>query len=422
MKRLVIFTTFLAIFPIMSNASAVFFPLGDISGSEFFSIATGVSDNGRVVTGWSRSQAGTSPYPGYEAFRWTETTGIQGLGFLPSSEQRSHANEISGDGSTIVGYSGTPGSEATQWTESYSIVGLGDIAGGSFGSEAFSVSGDGSVIVGRGFSDHGEEALIWYKDGTINGLGDLPDGIFQSRAQGISRDGTVVVGWGTTDIGRRAFRWTDQNGMEDLGNIDSSMSGSFANDVSDDGRIVVGQGRTARGIEAFLWQEGIGMVGLGDLSGGNFLSSAMAVTADGTTIVGTSYTDRGEEAFIWDRFNEMRLLQDVLIHDYGLDLNNWILQSALDISGNGNAIVGFGINPDGNTEAWLVSLSISQIPEPSTIVLFLSGYFFLSFSKRRSKSHFIPLRQVRKNKNLLNIISPDIHSTRHCRMAFLDSL
>ena len=60
----------------------------------------------------------------------------------------------------------------------------------------------------------------------------------------------------------------------------------------------------------------------------------------------------------------MRLLQDVLENDYGLDLTGWTLYEAFDITPNGQTILGRGLNPDGVLEAYLVS-----IPEPATLLL-----------------------------------------------------
>lgn len=40
----------------------------------------------------------------------------------------------------------------------------------------------------------------------------------------------------------------------------------------------------------------------------------------------------------------------------GLDLNGWTLQVLTDITADGRAIVGYGVNPGGKTEAFLVRL------------------------------------------------------------------
>ena len=74
----------------------------------------------------------------------------------------------------------------------------------------------------------------------------------------------------------------------------------------------------------------------------------------GTSILGKRA--QWSEAFIWDKEKGMRSLKSVLENDYNLDLAGWKLQGANDVSDDGLTIVGNGINPDGNFEAWMVQL------------------------------------------------------------------
>jgi hypothetical protein len=48
----------------------------------------------------------------------------------------------------------------------------------------------------------------------------------------------------------------------------------------------------------------------------------------------------------------MRMLQDVLVDEYGLDLTGWQLTDANAISADGNTIVGTGMAPGRHVEAW----------------------------------------------------------------------
>ena len=64
----------------------------------------------------------------------------------------------------------------------------------------------------------------------------------------------------------------------------------------------------------------------------------------------------GRRAFIWDEENGMQILQEILENQYGLDLTGWTLVVAHAISADGNTIVGEGINPAGDDEAWVVHL------------------------------------------------------------------
>jgi len=117
-----------------------------------------------------------------------------GLGDLPGGSFSSIARDASADGNVVVGYgTSDSGSEAFRWTSSVGMVGLGDLPG-SFSSFANGVSADGNVVVGYGTSDSGSEAFRWTSDGGMVGLGDLPGGSFVSSANGVSADGNVVVG------------------------------------------------------------------------------------------------------------------------------------------------------------------------------------------------------------------------------------
>ncbi len=119
------------------------------------------------------------------------------------------------------------------------------------------------------------------------------------------------------------------------------------------------------------------MVGLGDLTGGEYCSEAYGVLADGSVVVGMSKSALGNEAFIWDQTNGMRSLQDVLVNDYGLDLTGWTLTSAWGVSANGLSFVGYGTNPDGDTEAWIATVPIVPVPGAltlSSIGLGLAGW------------------------------------------------
>ena len=220
------------------------------------------------------------------------------------------------------------------------------------------------------------------------GLGTLP-GHYESRAESVSADGSVVVGSSGSSSVDEAFRWTAEGGMVGLGRLGDDPDSS-AEDVSADGSVVVGySGNRFRSrqypfvwdpadedYEAFVWTEADGMVGLGHLPGHDW-SKAYAVSADGSIVVGASYpAHRSAEAFIWDAEHGMRNLRDLLISEYQLELPDWALGHPSDISADGTVIVG-----NGEYGAWMV-----VIPEPSTIVLALTGLVGLlayTWRKRR---------------------------------------
>jgi probable HAF family extracellular repeat protein len=362
--------------------AASFRGLGFLSNSSdiySYSYADGVSADGSVIIGVGSSVNGREP------FRWTESGGMVGL---PGN----YANDVSGDGSVIVGTS-INGYEAFRWTES------GDMVLPPFylyhSTVASGVSGDGSVIVGYGqsFDDYTNidvyEAFRWTESGGMVGLGDLRGGRFYSVASDVSGDGSVIVGTSinVNGYGYEAFRWTESGGMVGLGDLPGGGFYSDNSRVSGDGSVIVGYSESVNGYEAFRWTESGGMVGLGDLPGGRFYSIAQGVSGNGSVIVGYSEIVNGYEAFSWTQETGMVSLKETLIGK-GLDVSGWTLNSAT-ISADGFTIVGSGINPSGQSEAWVANLSPEPIPEPLTIlgsiaaIAFAAG-FERKFSKNKS--------------------------------------
>lgn len=100
-------------------------------GKTAYSLATGVSDDGQVVigdTGTDTKQSVTS-----QAFRWTATQGMQGLGFIDArSKMRwSTAMALNHDASVVVGSSRNAQGrgEAFRWTAATGVQGLGMLRG-----------------------------------------------------------------------------------------------------------------------------------------------------------------------------------------------------------------------------------------------------------------------------------------------------
>jgi len=362
--RSVLFWLGLAVFAFIATASHVaaeseygFISLGDLSGGSFESSANSVSANGLVIVGYGTSSNGK------QAFRWTSGSGMVSLGDLAGGNFESSANGVSANGSVIVGY-GTSGNgrEAFRWTSGSGLVNLGDLVGGSFESSANGVSADGSVIVGYGTSSNGREAFGWTPSGKMVGLGDFPGGSFNSVANSASADGSIVVGYGASSSGREALRGT-LSGITRLGDLAGGSFNSVANSASADGSVVVGYGTSSNGREAFRWTPSSRMVGLGDLPGGSFSSVANAVSADGSVVVGSGSSSNGREAFIWTQANGMENLKDKLAARE-VNMTGWILSEATGVSSDGNTIVGYGTNPNGDREAWAVFASPKIITHP----------------------------------------------------------
>ncbi|MFM9996914.1 MAG: PEP-CTERM sorting domain-containing protein [Phycisphaerales bacterium] len=220
--------------------------LGDLPGGPFASYGYGISADGSTIVGLSLSGAQTQ-----ESFMWREATGMVGLGFLPVAAggvQFSQATAASADGAVIVGQSRTAVSinanEAFRWTESSGLVGLGDLPGGGFDSIAFGVSADGSVIVGRASVDQlppcgifgcgsAGRAFIW---DAVNGMRDLEavlsaagattEGWDLQEARAVSADGRTIAGTGRNPTG--AFEgWVAYFPPEPVCYADCNVSGTL---------------------------------------------------------------------------------------------------------------------------------------------------------------------------------------------------
>jgi uncharacterized membrane protein len=195
-------------------------------------------------------------------------------------------------------------------------------------------------------------------------------GYIGGAAEGVSADGSMVVGkvqWYSQTL---AATWN--NGAFSLLSGLSSSHDSVARGVSHDGTVIVGDSGFSGGTEAVFWRNGL-IHRLGDLEGGGFYSVALASSLDGSVIGGRGETDLGHEAFLWTEGMGVRNLRQMLIDGGVQNLDGWRLEQVEGISANGNILVGWGYNPRGASEGWLVNLSpTAVVPEPSTLVAFAS--------------------------------------------------
>jgi uncharacterized membrane protein len=341
------------------GASGSFRGLGDWGAPLFFTDANSVSADGSAVAG-----NGWNPATGMQPVRWTAAGGIQSLGLLPGGDSSCWANAISADGNWVAGAGTLPGGyNAWRWSLGTGIAALGDLPGGSVYSEAFDIANGGSTVVGYGQTDLGMQAFRWTPSGGMQPMPPLPSGGNPSEACAVTPDGSVIVG------GNPA--WRQYGGvMEELKDAGGQTFGDNVNAVSSDGNILAGSVYTAEGTYAFLWTPAGKLEALGDLPGGLVYSEALAVSGDGSVVVGYGTNGADElEAFIWDRPHGLRSLKDALVNEYGLaNLAGWTLAKAEDITPDGLTIVGYGVDPSGQQEAWM-----ARLPEPTTLAFVAIG-------------------------------------------------
>lgn len=392
-SSVVLLPAFLAAMAEQPALAVSFAGLGDLPGGAFSSDAAGISADGKVVVGSSMSESGQT------AFMWTASSGMVGLGVLGADsggKLRSYANAVSADGSVVAGgttsSASVSGTEAFVWSQATGMIGLGMLPGGST-SNATAITADGSAVIGYGSANgYTLESGIWRAGSGWTELGDLAGGQAYSYAWDASANGSVVVGIGNSG-NLEAFRWTETGGMAGLG-TPASATRSEAFGVSSDGGIVVGDFGTSTGKQAAYWTADEGWVGLGSLGHAN--SFATDVTDDGTMIVGTAMTyDVSTDTLdsiglIWDSVNGTKNANEVLTDVYGLDLAGWLITAVTGVTADGSFLVGRGINPDGNQEAWIADLRTTPVPAPAAVWLFgtaLPG--LLVFGKCRKDSRGI---------------------------------
>ncbi len=331
------------------NDSPTFLGLGCLPGNFTpESHAWGVSADGKIVVGSSSSKNGNE-----EAFRWTKADGMQALGGLRDDKKdkqfgmpraiNSRAVAVSDDGAVMVGYSEPGSTRATIWTKNGEIQDLGALPNTFLknpASSAYGASGNGSTIVGESSVDGGDEAFRWTKADGMTGIGRLPGGDQmaggpRSMALAISSDGNTIVGFSSSKLGQEGFRWTKNS----------------------DGSVVVGY-FDAGNMQAFRWSQADGMKSLENLKGAKSCT-ASAISRDGSTIVGGGYAGSSPEALRWTEKKGVESIRQLLI-DHGVDMSGWQLYTATGVSADGTVIVGYGMNPKKNWEAWRADLSDRQ--------------------------------------------------------------
>lgn len=200
----------------------------------------------------------------------------------------------------------------TAFAVDYSIIDLGTLGG--TGSYAWSINDSGQVVGGAWTSDAEDHAFL-YSGGVMNDLGTL--GGTHSSAYSINDSGEVVgVSDITGDVGVHAFLYGD-GVMNDLGTLGGTKSWAFG--INNSGQ-VVGTTLTTGNVEyhAFLYSDGV-----------------------------------------------MNDLNDLLPTSSG-----WALSYARGINNNGQ-IVGYGYNPNGQFNAFLLTPTV--VPEPISSILFVTG-------------------------------------------------
>jgi len=345
----------LAVASPVAAAGGSFTGLGFLNPSFPSSTNPYVDADGTVVAGTSNYADGLN-----EAFIWTSSGGIVGLGFANRTHE-SAAGGISANGQVVDGTAqGTEQGDITfvafRWTAKAGLEAFNDqkAATGAFG-----LNRNGSIMAGN----EGEEALRWTKgDVHVQHLGFLGvpnSGSPISLETGMDATGDYIIGSSSTSTAGQSEAFVWNGGMSGLG-FPSGDNASFALGIGSDSKTIVGFGYVTNTNEttAFYWTTLGGMQVLSAPAGLPY-AVASAVSNNGSVIVGcataSTQPNIGDEAVMWNSHHVPKTVASIAAMD-GISIAGWTLSCATSVSAGGKTIVGNGIDPDGHNQAWLLQL------------------------------------------------------------------
>lgn len=277
------------------------------------------------------------------------------------------------------------------------FVMIPDFGGGASDMAAKDVSVDGAIMVGYGNNRRGP--LAFRADMTdpllpvVKTL-TITDSVYTAQtlkwtvAEAVSADGMIIAGYGGTKTGNRAWVTQVLDASTDpitllsvvLPNI---AGGKFAEAyaMTPDGAIIAGRCDSSKGPQACIWfyddtTAAWAVKALGGLSKKKYDAVATSVAYRPGSVVGelivvgkSQSILYPEEAFVWtgnpvledDEIGYLYDLEYILtktgVAELSLMGSEWILNEATGVSfgADGTRIVGWGTNPEGGIEAWLVT-------------------------------------------------------------------
>lgn len=327
--------------------------IGDLPESAVQSRVLAVADRA-VAAGGSGTSAN-----GVDAMFWNVVDEMTGMRFnaVPSSPTSS-VRGMSANGLFAAGGNGVTGRAFRLNTSSRTVSDLQNLSGQP-AAEATAIDAEGIYATGwSGTTDKStQRAVRWSGVNLSDEITPLAGG---SRAEGlgISGNGSVITGWSDHAGGaQQGFRWSDSDGVTHPLGFLPGGSTSAGTAVSADGTTIVGLAQNAGGQSAFRWTQAGGMQDLGDFPGGAYDAGAHAVSGDGSVVVGHGSNAGGQKALVWDTNHGRRELQSVLASEYAVQFPGWTLTSANAISPDAGTIGGEGIDPLGNTQAWIAQVN-----------------------------------------------------------------
>lgn len=297
-----------------------------------------ISGDGSTLAGCCDGSSGTS------AFRRRAGT----LALLANQTGNACAMGVNRDGSRIVGWTdySNPSRVAASWTGTGSPnMHLSVDAAMGAQSTAYAVNADGTIIVGGADgADMFTDAVYWdLQSGSLEPVPVAYNSMWE-YARDVSADGNTIVGTLDESGLSEGWVWTPDTARVSLPPLGGGHDTSGALGVSSDGAVVVGW----EGTLAYRW-DGTTPSSLGATG------AAWGVNSDGTVIVGGSGSVGSGSAFVWTS-TSAALLLDVTLADLGADITGWTLTHLVDVTEDGTVLVGYGTNPSGAQQGFVVHL------------------------------------------------------------------
>jgi probable HAF family extracellular repeat protein len=269
-----------------------------LAAAQAYSVATIGTASPRAIDG-KGNVAGVYVFsrkpPQTNAFLWTKSGGLKGLGTLGGDDSIAFGVNVAGQ---VVGQAnasaGAP-DQAFLWTKSGGMIDLGNLGGASSAANAINSSGQ---VAGQSYLSNGfAHAFLWTQSGGLQDLGTLPGGQ-QSGANAINSAGEIV---GSANIGsnNHAFHWTQSGGMVDLGI--AAGCGSVALGINNPGEIIGWfnkSGTCTLTSHGFSWSQSGGLQDLGVLPGGQY-SVAYGINTAGQIVGAGQSSALTPVALLW---------------------------------------------------------------------------------------------------------------------------